>query len=126
MNCGDYTYIWQAPDWPSWRYDLATLVSPLAQVSQRQGLLLGRLADIGLGLRDQGGDTELSSARNSALMSRRVIGWSMSSRIDRELATSALLMAVWCRQPKNTVMVHSGQGSQFISYDWHFLGEHNL
>jgi Fic family protein len=53
MNCGDYTYIWQAPGWPNWRYDLAALVSPLAQVSQRQGLLLGRLADIGLGLRDQ-------------------------------------------------------------------------
>jgi len=28
-------------------------VSLLADVSQRQGLLLGRLADIGLGLRDQ-------------------------------------------------------------------------
>lgn len=28
-------------------------MSPLVQVSQRQGLLLGRLADIGLGLRDQ-------------------------------------------------------------------------
>lgn len=53
MDCGDYTDIWQAPDWPNWRYDLAALVSPLAQVSRRQGLLLGRLADIGLGLRDQ-------------------------------------------------------------------------
>ena len=53
MNCGNYPYIWQSDDWPNWRYDLAALVSPLAQVSQRQGLLLGRLADIGLGLRDQ-------------------------------------------------------------------------
>lgn len=53
MNCGDYSYIWQAPDWPNWRYDLAALASPLAQVSQAQGLLLGRLTDIGLGLRDQ-------------------------------------------------------------------------
>lgn len=53
MNCGDYTYIWQSGDWPRWQYDLASLVSPLAQVSQQQGLLLGRLADIGLGLRDQ-------------------------------------------------------------------------
>lgn len=53
MICGDYTYIWQFPDWPNWRYDLSALASPLAQVSQRQGLLLGRLADIGLGLRDQ-------------------------------------------------------------------------
>jgi Fic family protein len=53
MKCGDYPHIWQALDWPNWRYDLAALVSPLAQVSQRQGLLLGRLADIGLGLRDE-------------------------------------------------------------------------
>ncbi|MDD2608591.1 MAG: Fic family protein [Giesbergeria sp.] len=53
MNCGDYAYIWQAPDWPHWRYDLAALVEPLAQVSRAQGLLLGRLADVGLGLRDQ-------------------------------------------------------------------------
>ena len=51
----------------------------------------------------------------------------MSSRIDRELAMNALLMAVWRRQPKNTVMVHSDQGSQFSSYDWRdFLDEHNL
>ncbi|QDQ26443.1 Fic family protein [Chitinimonas arctica] len=53
MNCGDYTYIWQASDWPNWRYDLAALASPLSQVSQAQGLLLGRLADIGIGLRGQ-------------------------------------------------------------------------
>lgn len=53
MNCGDYTCIWQAPDWPAWRYSLALLAAPLAQVSQAQGLLLGRLADVGLGLRDQ-------------------------------------------------------------------------
>jgi len=61
------------------------------------------------------------------LFSRQVVGWSMSSRIDRELAMNALLMAVWRRQPKNTVMVHSDQGSQFSSYDWRdFLDEHNL
>ncbi len=53
MDHGDYTYIWQAPDWPNWRYDLAVLAAPLAQVSQAQGLLLGRLADVGMGLRDQ-------------------------------------------------------------------------
>jgi Fic family protein len=53
MKCGDYSYIWQAPDWPKWHYDLSALASPLAQVSQAQGLLLGRLTDIGLGLRAQ-------------------------------------------------------------------------
>ena len=61
------------------------------------------------------------------LFSRQVMGWSMSSRIDRELAMNALVMAVWRRQPKNPVMVHSDQGSQFSSYDWRdFLAEHNL
>ena len=53
MRCGDYSFIWQAPDWPHWRYDLAGLAVPLAQVSQAQGRLLGRLADVGLGLRDE-------------------------------------------------------------------------
>jgi putative transposase len=61
------------------------------------------------------------------LFSRQVIGWSMSSRVDRELAMNALLMAVWRRQPANTVMVHSDQGSQYSSYDWRdFLQTHNL
>lgn len=61
------------------------------------------------------------------LFSRQVIGWSMGSRMDRELALNALLMAVWRRQPEDTVMVHSDQGSQFSSYDWQaFLTAHNL
>ena len=61
------------------------------------------------------------------LCSRQVIGWSMGPRMDRELALNALLMAVWRRQPKQTVMVHSDQGSQFSSYDWQaFLKAHNL
>ena len=39
------------------------------------------------------------------LFSRQVIGWSMQSRMDRELAINALLMAVWRRQPKQAVIV---------------------
>ncbi len=53
MNGGEKSYIWQAKDWPEWRYDLAALADPLARVSRAQGLLLGRLADVGLALRDQ-------------------------------------------------------------------------
>lgn len=61
------------------------------------------------------------------LFSRQVVGWSMAARIDRELALNALLMAVWRRQPKGEVVVHSDQGSQFTSHDWQdFLGTHNL
>ncbi len=53
MNSGDYTYIWQASDWPHWRFDLAVLAGPMAEVSRAQGVLLGRLADVGMVLRDQ-------------------------------------------------------------------------
>ena len=51
----------------------------------------------------------------------------MSSRIDRKVAMNALLMTVLRRQPKNRVMMHSDQGSQFSSYNWRdFLNQHNL
>ncbi|MCP3718122.1 Fic family protein [Paraburkholderia sp. CNPSo 3281] len=53
MNSGEYTYIWQAGDWPQWRFDLTALAEPMAEVSRAQGLLVGRLADVGLALRDQ-------------------------------------------------------------------------
>jgi Fic family protein len=53
MKSGEYSYIWQAPDWPNWRYDLAILAQPLADVSRAQGLLMGRLADVGKALCDQ-------------------------------------------------------------------------
>lgn len=61
------------------------------------------------------------------LYSRRVVGWSMQSRQTTDLVLQALLMAVWRRKPKNTVLVHSDQGSQFTSMDWaSFLKAHNL
>lgn len=61
------------------------------------------------------------------LYSRRVVGWSMQSRITRELVLNALLMAVWRRTPKSTVTVHSDQGSQYTSHDWQtFLKDNNL
>jgi Fic family protein len=53
MTSGDSRFIWQSPDWPRWRFDLAALARRLAEVSRAQGLLLGRLADAGLALRDQ-------------------------------------------------------------------------
>ncbi len=53
MNSGEKLYIWQCEDWPQWRYDLPALVGTLAEVSRAQGMLLGRLADVGMALRDQ-------------------------------------------------------------------------
>ncbi len=61
------------------------------------------------------------------LHSRKVVGWSMQSRITKELVLDALLMAVWRRNPSNTVMVHSDQGSQYTSHDLRaFLKTHGL
>jgi putative transposase len=60
------------------------------------------------------------------LFSRQIVGWSMQGQMDKELVVSALLMALWKRKPKQTVMIHSDQGGQFSSYEWQaFLKEHN-
>ncbi|WP_207907341.1 IS3 family transposase [Paucimonas lemoignei] len=61
------------------------------------------------------------------LYARRVVGWSMKPTLSRELALDALLMAVWRRKPKNSVLVHSDQGSQYGSDDWkRFCNANNL
>ena len=61
------------------------------------------------------------------LFSRLVIGWSMKSRITTDLVLDALLMALWRRNPKNKVLIHSDQGSQYTSHEWQtFLKHHNL
>ncbi|WP_341675998.1 IS3 family transposase [Niveibacterium sp. SC-1] len=61
------------------------------------------------------------------LFSRQVVGWSMGSRMHRDLALNALLMALWRRKPAHAVVVHSDQGSQFSRHDWQdFLRQHNL
>lgn len=61
------------------------------------------------------------------LFSKRVVGWSMQSRMTTDLALQVLLAAVWRRKLKQKVMIHSDQGSQFTSGEWQsFLGKHNL
>lgn len=61
------------------------------------------------------------------LFSRRIVGWSMDKNMDRHLVIKALLMAVWKRQPKERVLVHSDQGSQYGSSDYlAFMRENQL
>ncbi len=61
------------------------------------------------------------------LHSRRIIGWSMQPTLHRDLALAALRMAVWRRKPKQSVIVHSDQGSQYGSGDWiRFCKAHKL
>jgi len=51
------------------------------------------------------------------LFSRKIIGWSTSSTIHRELVLDAVLMAVRSRRPKDT-LIHSDQGTQYGSDAW--------
>jgi putative transposase len=61
------------------------------------------------------------------LITRRVVGWSMQSHQTTDVVLQALLMAVWQRKPKNRVLIHSDQGSQFTSIEWaSFFRAHNL
>ena len=52
------------------------------------------------------------------LYSRTVVGWSMKPTMATEIVLDALLMAVWRRKPKHSIIIHSDQGSQFSSDDF--------
>ncbi|EMH1276895.1 IS3 family transposase [Enterobacter hormaechei] len=61
------------------------------------------------------------------LFSRKIIGWSMQSRMTKDIVMNALLMAIWRRNPLKQVLVHSDQGSQYTSHEWQsFLKSHGL
>jgi putative transposase len=51
------------------------------------------------------------------LYSRKIVGWSAGSSIQRELVLDAVLMAVRRRRPRRTV-IHSDQGTQYGSDAW--------
>jgi len=87
MNSGDYAYIWQASDWPIWRFDLAALAQPLADVSRAQGLLMGRLADVGMALRDEASLCALTEdvIKSSAIEGEQLNAESVRSSIARRL-----------------------------------------
>lgn len=55
------------------------------------------------------------------LFSRKVVGWSMSSRMKAALVCDALNMAIWQRKPKRGLIVHSDRGSQYASHDYRKL-----
>lgn len=87
MKSGDYAYIWQSGDWPAWRYDLAVLTQPLAEASRAQGRLVGRLADVGMALRDQASLSTLTEdvIETSAIEGERLDAKSVRSSIARRL-----------------------------------------
>jgi putative transposase len=61
------------------------------------------------------------------LHSEAIVGWSMSHRQTRELVIQAVLMALWQREDRSPVVLHSDRGCQFTSGEYQrFLKGHNL
>ena len=52
------------------------------------------------------------------LYSRRIVGWSMSNRMTKELVIEALEMAIRQRKPAAGLIVHSDRGSQYCSHEY--------
>ena len=61
------------------------------------------------------------------LYSRLVVGWSMSAVQDRQLVLQAVLVALWQRQDRSPLVLHSDRGCQFTSDEYQrFLKGHNV
>ena len=55
------------------------------------------------------------------VFSRKIVGWSMSSRMKAALVCDALTMALWQRKPAPGLIVHSDRGSQYASHSYRNL-----
>jgi len=55
------------------------------------------------------------------IYSRKVVGWSLDNHMRSELIETALKRGLWSRKPPAKLMVHTDQGSQFISNDYRIL-----
>jgi len=61
------------------------------------------------------------------LYSKLVVGWSMHHRQDRQMVIRAVEMAIWQRQGRWSVILHSDRGCQFRSGDYQgFLKRNTL
>jgi len=61
------------------------------------------------------------------LYSKLIVGWPMHYRQDQHMVIRAVEMAVWQRQGKVPVVLHSDRGSQFTSGDYQrYLGSNRL
>jgi len=61
------------------------------------------------------------------LHSRRIIGWTVSDRLKKDLATKALVRAIAIRQPQPGLIHHSDRGSQYCSYEYRdLLNRHGI
>ena len=107
MKGGDYRYIWQAEDWPNWRYDLAALAGPLADASRAQGVLMGRLADVGLLAQGEASLIALTEdvIRTSEIEGEKLDADSVRSSIAHRLGVDIVALAPVDRHAEGVVEV---------------------
>jgi transposase InsO family protein len=55
------------------------------------------------------------------LYSRQIVGWAMDKHMRSEWVETALKRALWARKPAKGLMVHTDQGSQFVSQSYRGL-----
>lgn len=61
------------------------------------------------------------------LCTKKIVGWSMSTKIDAQLVVDALVMARDRQRPGEGLIVHSDRGSQYASADFrHKLAEYGV
>ncbi len=61
------------------------------------------------------------------LYSRKIVGWSMSNRMQASLVNDALLMAIWQRKPAKGLIWHTDRGSQYASHSHrNILEDHHI
>ena len=126
MNNGEY--IWQSPHWPHWQYDLAALAEPLTAASRAQGLLLGRLADVGMALRDEASLSALTEdvVQTSAIEGETLNIASVRSSVARRLGVDIGALSPVDRHAEDVVdMVLDATGNATNSltierlFGWH-------
>lgn len=134
MNCGESLhdgsigYVWQLPDWPDWRFNSGALGQLLAEVSRAQGLLLGRLADVGMSLRDQATLSALTEdvLKTSEIEGERLDAHSVRSSIGRRLGVDIGALAPVDRHVDGVVEMvldATGNAAQALTvqrlFGWH-------
>lgn len=80
-------YVWQDATWPAWRMDMGVLSKPLESASKAQGVLIGRMHDLGMDERNLASVTALTSdvVKSNEIEGERLNEDSVRSSIARRL-----------------------------------------
>ncbi len=105
MKSGDMHYLWELPDWPRWVYDRQRLTPLLTQVHRAHGHLLGRMVDVGMGLRDEATLRALTEEvlRTSEIEGEKLDTASVRSSIARRLGVDIGALAPSDRHAEGVV-----------------------